>query len=128
MIEATTVTGLAAGVYAVALVVLVGGYVGLVAYLLGPIWRRAQAVPEQRRLLHWKARNLLLFIIGMLIAFVILALFGVFDEFVTVTIQQYMAVLIRVGFAGFLFANLDAVGTTSLWPSSSPTLDAKAAD
>jgi len=109
------------------LAILVGGYVGLVAYLLGPIWRRAQDVSEQRRLLHWKARNLLLFMIGMLIAFVILALFGVFDEFVTLSIQQYMAVLLRVGFAGFLFANLNAVGTTSLWPSASVS-DAPAAD
>jgi hypothetical protein len=109
------------------LAVLVGGYVGLVAYLLGPIWRRAQAVPEQRRLLHWKARNLLLFIVGMLIAFVILALFGVFDEFVTLAIQQYMAVLLRVGFAGFLLANLDAVGSVSLRPSTSVS-DAPTAD
>jgi hypothetical protein len=124
--EVATVTG--GAVALLGLAVLVGGYVGLVAYLFGPIWRRAQSVSEPRRLLHWKARNLLLFMIGMLIAFVILALFGVFDEFVTVTIQQYMAVLIRVGLAGFLFANLDAVGTTSLWPSSSSVPDAPTAD
>ncbi|NLV09414.1 rhodopsin [Halomicrobium mukohataei] len=100
------------------LVILVGGHLALAAFLLGPIWRRAQAVPEQPRLLHWKARNLLLFIVGMFVVFVLLALFGIFDNFTTLIVQQYMTVLLRVGFAGFLFTNLDAVGAASLRPST----------
>jgi len=113
----------------VGLLILVGGHLALAAFLIGPVWRRAQAVPEQPRLLHWKARNLLLFVVGMFVVFVLLALFGVFDDFTTLIVQQYMTVLLRVGFAGFLFANLDAVGGTSLRPSSpaDPT-DATPAD
>lgn len=109
------------------LLILVGGHVVVAAVLLGPVWRRAQGVAEQRRLLHWKARNLLLFLVGMFIVFVVLALFSVFDEFTTLIIQQYMTVLLRVGFAGFLFANVDAVGSVSLWPSASVS-DPPAAD
>ena len=100
------------------LVTVVGGHLAIAAYLLGPIWTQAQAVPEQRRLLHWKARNLVLFLIGMLIVYAVISLFGVFDAFVALVIQQYMAVLIRVGFAGFLLANLDAIGAASLRPST----------
>lgn len=102
----------------VGVVIVVGSHVALAAYLLGPIWRRVRGESEQRRLLHWKARNLLLFLIGMLIVFAVISLVGVFDTFVSLVIQQYMTVLIRVGFAGFLFANLDAVGSASLFPSS----------
>jgi len=102
----------------VGVVVVVGGHLALGGVFFGPIWRRAQSIPEQRRLLHWKARNLLLFLIGMLIVYAVLSLFGIFDAFVQSTINQYMSILIRVGFAGFLFANLDAVGDTSLRPSS----------
>lgn len=126
-LELATVTG--GTVALVGLVLLVGGQLVVAAFLLGPVWRRAQSVPEQRRLLHWKARNLLLFIVSMLIVFAVLAVVGVFDAFTTLIIEQYMMVLLRVGFAGFLFANLDAVGDVSLWPSSSSSVsDAPAAD
>ncbi|QCD65686.1 rhodopsin [Halomicrobium sp. ZPS1] len=102
----------------IGLVVVVGGHLAIAAYLLGPVWTQTRGVPEQRRLLHWKARNLVLFLIGMLIAYAVIALFGVFDAFVSLAISQYMAVLIRVGFAGFLLANLDAVGSASLRPTT----------
>ena len=99
---------------------VVGAQIALIWYLFGPIWERAQAVPEQRRLLHWKARNLLLFLTSMLLIYAVLAVAGVFDAFVLLTIDQYMGVLNRLAFAGFLFANLDAVGDVSLRPSSPP--------
>lgn len=103
----------------VGLAIVVGGHIALGAYILGPIWNRTAGESEQRRLLHWKARNLLLFMIGVLIAFGVLSLTSVFDEFVTLVIGQYMAVVIRVGFAGFLFANLDVIGTAPLLPANS---------
>jgi hypothetical protein len=77
--------------------------------LLGRVWERAQRLPDRQRLLHWKARNLLFFLITMLIAFTLLSVAQVFDEFVVSTVGAYMDLLIRVGFAGFLFANVDAI-------------------
>ncbi|KZX49790.1 bacteriorhodopsin [Haloarcula sp. K1] len=101
---------------------IVGGAIGLVGFgvlvigqlllaylLLGPVWRRAADLPDDQRLLHWKSRNLLLFLIGMLIAYSLLAVADVFDPFVLTVISEYMGLLIRVGFAGFLFANVDAI-------------------
>ncbi|GGN91070.1 MULTISPECIES: bacteriorhodopsin [Haloarcula] len=101
---------------------IVGGVVGLAGFaavvlghvlmaylLLGPIWRRAADVPDRQRLLHWKARNLLLFLIGMLVVSSLLSVAGVFDSFVIAVIGEYMGLLIRIGFAGFFFANVEAI-------------------
>ncbi|WP_435181540.1 rhodopsin [Halorussus sp. AFM4] len=93
----------------VSIVVVIGGHLVLASLFLGPVWRDAQDLPDERRLLHWKSRNLLLFLIGMLIAFAFVSLAGAFTEFGTTVISQYISVLIRVGFAGFLFANADAL-------------------
>ncbi|WP_415378600.1 rhodopsin [Halosimplex sp. TS25] len=93
----------------VGLLVMVAGQVLFAYLLLGRVWERAQRLPDRQRLLHWKARNLLLFLIGMLIAFSLLSVARVFDEFVVSTVGAYMDLLIRVGFAGFLFANVDAI-------------------
>jgi len=93
----------------VGLFLVVAGH-GVLAYLLfGPVWERVQHVPDQQRLLHWKARNLLLFMIGMLIVFALLSVANVFDEFVSGALGLYVDGLIRIGFAGFLFANVDGV-------------------
>lgn len=102
-----TLAGGVAGLVAVLFVI--GGHVALAYLFFGRIWEAAAAVPDEQRLLHWKARNLLLFLIGMLIVYAVLSLGSVFDAFVTSVINQYMNVLIRVGFAGFLFANVDAI-------------------
>jgi sensory rhodopsin len=88
---------------------VIGGHVVLAGLFLGPIWRGCSHLPERRQLLHWKARNLLLFLIGMLIVYAFLSLAGAFDAFATVVLNQYISVLIRVGFAAFLFANVDAL-------------------
>ncbi|QLH79636.1 bacteriorhodopsin [Halosimplex rubrum] len=93
----------------VGLFVMIVGQVLFAYLLLGRVWERAQRLPDRQRLLHWKARNLLLFLIGMLIAFTLLSVAQVFDEFVVSTVGAYMDLLIRVGFAGFLFANVDAI-------------------
>jgi len=103
------------GIAALGFVVV--GHAAIAAYLLGPVWRSLESVPEQRRLLHWKARNLVLFLIGMLIVYAVLSVGNIFDSVTSAVISRYMGILIRVGFAGFLFANLDAVGAASLRPS-----------
>ena len=90
-------------------VVVIGGHLVLAAVFIGRIWPATVNLPEERRLLHWKARNLLLFLIGMLVAFAFLSVVGAFDAFGTVVLNQYVSVLIRVGFAGFLFANAGAL-------------------
>jgi hypothetical protein len=93
--------------------VVVGSHVLLAVVFRGRIWAASSSVAEERRLLHWKARNLLLFLIGMLIAFAFLSVAGAFDDFGTLVIDQYISVLIRIGFVGFLFANVDALGTVT---------------
>lgn len=90
-------------------VVVVGSHLLLAVVFRGRVWAASSRVPEERRLLHWKARNLLLFLVGMLIAFAFLSVAGAFDDFGTVVLDQYVSVLIRVGFAAFLFANADAL-------------------
>jgi hypothetical protein len=52
------------------------------------IWEAAQSLSEEQRLLHWKARNLLLFLVGMIIVSAMLGLFGVFDDFVNTVLTQ----------------------------------------
>lgn len=113
----------------VGLGVVVGGY-GVVAYLFfGPIWDRVGEVAEERRLLHWKARNPLLFLTGMLIVFALLTVAGTFDPFVSAVLAEYLGALLRVGFAGFLFANHDALGegANDGGPAASAAPDGEAA-
>lgn len=86
---------------------------GLLAYLfLGPIWRSAQSQPVSRRLLYWKVRNHLLFLLGMLIISSVAAMSGVFGPFVTVVIALYINVLVGIGISGFLFVNADTIAAT----------------
>ncbi|WP_134672340.1 bacteriorhodopsin [Halorussus marinus] len=93
----------------VSTLIVIGGHV-FVAYLfVGPIWETAQNRSADRRLLHWKARNLLLFLLAMLIAYAFISDAGAFTKFGDILINHYISVLIRVGFAGFLFANIRAL-------------------
>lgn len=92
--------------------VVIAGHLWLAVLFRGRIWTAAASLDDERRLLHWKARNLLLFLVGMLIVFAFLSLAGAFSEFGTVTLNVYVSTLIRVGFAGFLFANVDALRGT----------------
>lgn len=86
--------------------VVIGGHLAFLYLFWRPIWRTAQTLADERRLLFWKSRNLLWFLIGMLIVFAFLSLSGLFTSFGTLVIGQYIAVMIRVGFAGFLFVNV----------------------
>jgi sensory rhodopsin len=95
----------------VASLFVIAGHFVLAVLFFGRIWRGCSHLPERRQLLHWKARNLLLFLIGMLIAYALLSLASVFDAFTRVVLNQYISILIRVGFVAFLFANVDALRT-----------------
>ncbi|MXR42822.1 bacteriorhodopsin [Halobaculum sp. WSA2] len=85
--------------------VVVGGWFVILWLFVGPIWDAAESVAPRRRLLHWKCRNLLLFLIGMLIVYAMCSLAGLLDPFVNTLINVYINLLIRVGIAGFLFVN-----------------------
>lgn len=100
--------------------VVVGSHVLLAVVFRGRIWAASSSVPEERRLLHWKARNLLLFLVGMLIAFAFLSVAGAFDDFGTLVIDVYISVLIRIGFVAFLFANVDVLGAAADTTTATP--------
>jgi hypothetical protein len=93
----------------VAAAAVVGGWFVHLYLFLGPVWAAAQDVPVGRRLVHWKCRNLLLFLIGMLIVFGVLILAGVFDFFVVSLTNAYISFLVRAGLAGFVFANASRI-------------------
>ncbi|RXK51545.1 bacteriorhodopsin [Halorientalis pallida] len=104
---AFTVAAVTDGLVAlVSVSVVVGGHLVLLYLYRNQIWEAAQSVSDGQRLLHWKGRNLLLFLIGMIIVSAVLGLTGLFDTFVSAVLTQYMNLLIRAGFAGFLFANV----------------------
>jgi hypothetical protein len=121
--QLSAVTG---GVMALAgSLVVIGGHVWLAVYLRNTVWAATSGLDDERRLLHWKARNLLLFLVGMLIVFAFLSLAGAFSDFGTTTLNVYVSLLIRVGFAGFLFANLGALRNAD--PGTEPSPDGVAA-
>ncbi|WP_246983321.1 hypothetical protein [Halorientalis marina] len=85
------------------------GLVLLFKLLRGRIADRAAAMPDEQRLLHWKAWKLLWFLIAMLIVFALLSLVGIYDISVLAVLNAYLSILIRVAFALFLVANVGAV-------------------
>lgn len=89
-------------------VVVVGWFVHVYLFV-GPVWASAADVSARRRLVHWKCRNLLLFLVGMLIVFGVLILAGVMDFFVVSLTNAYISFLVRAGVAGFVFANAGAI-------------------
>ena len=92
-------------------IVVVGWFVA--AYLfLGPVWRTAQNRSPGRRLLHWKCRNLLLFLLGVLILFAMAILADAVDEFVSSFVTVYIDLFIRIGLAGFIFVNAGSLVET----------------
>jgi sensory rhodopsin len=102
------------------LAVVVGSHLVLAVVFARSVWAATSGLSEHRRLLHWKARNLLLFLIGMFIVFSFLSVAQAFSDFGTVVLNQYVSLLIRVGFAAFLFANVDALGGTTAGRATYP--------
>jgi hypothetical protein len=93
-----------------AALVVMGGHLLLIYLFVGPIWADTDGLPPRQRLLHWKCRNLLLFLIGMLIVLGMLLLAGIFDPFVSTVITEYIDLMIRLGFAGFVMMHLPKLG------------------
>lgn len=106
--------GFVEGLGALAAAGVVGGWLFVFYLFLRPLWSAAQDVPSGQRLLHWKCRDLLLFLVGMLIVFGLLILAGVFDPFVGALTAAYFGFLIRAGLAGFIFANAGEISEIGL--------------
>lgn len=110
--------------------IILGGYAFLAYLFFGPIDAAAERQADTRRLLYWKFRNLALFAFGMLIVWAMLQLGGAFDEFTSTLTLEYIDVVLRIGFAGFLIANVGALdpeggsgGGTEKAPPTAGTVD-----
>jgi sensory rhodopsin len=72
-----------------------------------PVWRSAQTVSRQRRLVHWKARNILLFAYGMLLAYTPMAIAGLItDPILDIFVLEYSIYFLYGGVAAYLLYNL----------------------
>lgn len=120
--EVVSVAGETLGVAVMAAIALivVGSYLIRVYLMFGPIWATAKRQRNDRQLLYWKFRNLLLFLMGMLIVAALLMVFGFLGETAGIVVTQYIDVLLRVGFAGFLIANIEAFSETGRKMDSQP--------
>ncbi len=85
------------------------GYALLLGLYFGPLASTAAQQSPKRALFYRKARNLLLFVFGILIAWAMLQLFGFFDPFTQVVTLEYIDLLLRVGFAAFVVANAETL-------------------
>ncbi len=78
----------------------------LLYLFFGPIRRSASEATPQQRLLHWKARNILLFAYGMLLAYTPLAVAGLItDPVLDVFIRQYSIFFLYAGVVLYLLYN-----------------------
>ena len=85
------------------------GYVILLGLFFGPLASAAARQPPERELFFTKTRNLSLFAFGVLIAWAMLQIAGLFDTFTAAVTLEYLDLLLRVGFAGFVFANVETL-------------------
>ncbi|TKX54273.1 hypothetical protein EXE42_08585 [Halorubrum sp. SP3] len=85
------------------------GYVVLLGLFFGPLAGAAARQPPERELFFTKTRNLALFAFGVLIAWAMLQIAGLFDQFTAAVTLEYLDLLLRVGFAGFVFANVETL-------------------
>ena len=85
------------------------GYVTLVGLFFGPVASAAARQAPERELFFTKTRNLALFAFGVLIAWAMLQIAGLFDQFTATVTLEYLDLLLRVGFAGFVFANVETL-------------------
>ncbi|CAI49657.1 homolog to rhodopsin [Natronomonas pharaonis DSM 2160] len=92
---------------------VVVGFVVLTSLLLWLGRQSRGTISESRYLLFWKTRNLLLFLFGMLIIVAVLPILGVLDGFSGNILVEYVDLLIRAGFAGFVLNNLDVLDERS---------------
>jgi len=112
------------------------GYVALLALFFGPLASAAAAQPPARELFFKKTRNLALFAFGVLIGWAMFQIAGLLDTFTGTVTLEYLDILLRVGFAGFVFANVetlaaeagDDAGDTTGAPGREPSGSAASAD
>jgi len=88
---------------------ILAGYVALVWLYFGPIAGAASRQAPARELFYKKTRNLVLFAFGVLIAWAMLQIAGLLDAFTGTVTLEYLDLLMRVGFAGFVFANVETL-------------------
>ena len=89
--------------------VILIGYAVLVWLYFGPVAAAATRQAPKRALLYRKTRNLVLFVFGVLIAWAMVQLFGVFDPFTQAITLEYIDFVLRVGFAAFVIANAETL-------------------
>lgn len=99
---------LGGGVLLAGVLFSIGSYVARVYLLWWPVWRAATTQPEGRRLLYWKGRNTLMLLIGANILVGIMSA-TLFDRLVQLVVLEYVNFMLRVGFAGFLLANVTSL-------------------
>ncbi|ELZ40589.1 hypothetical protein C463_14805 [Halorubrum californiense DSM 19288] len=85
------------------------GYLILLGLFFGPLASAAAAQPPARELFYKKTRNLALFAFGVLIAWAMIQIAGLLDTFTATVTLEYLDLLLRVGFAGFVFANVETL-------------------
>ncbi|GAA0547837.1 hypothetical protein ABNG02_06650 [Halorubrum ejinorense] len=85
------------------------GYVVLLALFFGPLATAAARQSPARELFYKKTRNLALFAFGVLIAWAMFQIAGLLDTFTGTVTLEYLDILLRVGFAGFVFANVETL-------------------
>lgn len=86
----------------------------LLLYLFfGPIWQSASEATSKQRLLHWKARNVLLFAYGMLLVYTPLVLTGLLtDPVLDVFVQEYSVFFLYGGIILYLLYNYSRLDAT----------------
>ena len=87
------------------------GYLVLLGLFFGPLASAAAAQPPARELFYKKTRNLALFAFGVLIAWAMIQIAGLLDQFTGTVTLEYLDLLLRVGFAGFVFSNVETLAT-----------------
>ena len=85
------------------------GYATLLGLFFGPLASAAARQPPARELFFKKTRNLALFAFGVLIGWAMFQIAGLFDQFTAAVTLEYLDLLLRVGFAGFVFANVETL-------------------
>jgi hypothetical protein len=85
------------------------GYLVLLGMFFGPVSTAAARQPPARELFFKKTRNLSLFAFGVLIAWAMVSIAGLLDTFTAAVTLEYLDLLLRVGFAGFVFANVETL-------------------
>lgn len=104
---AIEVGGLSETLIGLGLLISFSSYGARIYLLWRPVWRTAQSTNPRRQLLFRKARNILMFLIGVNILVGLIGASGLFTNFVQQMLLVYVDFFIRIGFVGFLVSNFD---------------------